>query len=141
MRFVDGQRAVLAGVMAAGEVIGQFELPLGADVTVAEAPEHLGAGVLLRWQMRDPEDGRSAELFLPQGFADQLAGLLVRRDEKRAVAIKELEEAAIAYVGTYSGGGEYETAGLRDALRAFNTLGVADDELDLLPFSLSRRER
>lgn len=42
----------------------EIETPLGAVVRLIPAPEHLGDGVLLVLSMKDPQDRRTAEVYL-----------------------------------------------------------------------------
>ena len=53
-----------------------FVTPLGCIVTVIEAPEHLGDGVLLNLRMASPLDNRRAEVFLDKDSMEKLKGLL-----------------------------------------------------------------
>lgn len=53
-----------------------FLTPLGCTVTVYEAPEHLGEGVLLNLRMAGPLDNRRAEVFLDKDSMEKLKGLL-----------------------------------------------------------------
>lgn len=53
-----------------------FTTPLGCIVTIIEAPERLGEGVLLNLRMESPLDNRMAEVFLDKESLDRLKELL-----------------------------------------------------------------
>lgn len=53
-----------------------FTTPLGCIVTIMEAPERLGEGVLLNLRMESPLDDRMAEVFLDKDSMEKLKGLL-----------------------------------------------------------------
>lgn len=53
-----------------------FTTPLGCIVTIIEAPERLGEGVLLNLRMESPLDNRMAEVFLDKDSMEKLKGLL-----------------------------------------------------------------
>jgi hypothetical protein len=44
--------------------VKRFVSALGCTVSTVPAPDHLGAGVLLRLRMDQPGDGREAEVYL-----------------------------------------------------------------------------
>lgn len=47
--------------------------PLGAQIDIYDAPEHLGPGVLMRLSIADPLDHRNAEVYLDEASMSALA--------------------------------------------------------------------
>lgn len=50
---------------------------LGCTLKVVDAPLHLGDGVILRGQMKQPDDGRTFEVYLSQEDLHWLAQQLL----------------------------------------------------------------